>query len=104
VQHNPKLPPGKDAVRAFASSLPDTLRYEPGHDRRRERPRDDPRIVLRHDRKPVVAVGIFRLKDGLIVVIVLVLAAGHPVRIAYFFRPGTPASDPPWWSGLTPFM
>jgi predicted SnoaL-like aldol condensation-catalyzing enzyme len=66
VQHNPAIPEGKDGLRAFAGSLPGTVRYEPGAILA------EGDMVMVHGRysgateTPLLAVDIFRFEDGLV--------------------------------------
>ena len=63
-QHNPTIGNGVAALRALAAKLPPTLRYEPGMIV------EDGSIVMIHGRyvgwseKPLVAVDIFRVREG----------------------------------------
>lgn len=67
IQHNPKIPNGRDAIPALISQLPAGFRYEPGMIIA------EGDLVMIHGRytgwapKPVVAVDIFRVVDGKLV-------------------------------------
>jgi predicted SnoaL-like aldol condensation-catalyzing enzyme len=67
AQHNPTIPGGRDGLRSYAASLPDTLRYEPGAIVA------EGDIVMVHGRysgateRPLLAVDIFRFEDDLVV-------------------------------------
>ena len=67
IQHNPKIPNGRDAITALISQLPAGFRYEPGMIVA------EGDLVMIHGRytdwapKPVVAVDIFRVVDGKLV-------------------------------------
>jgi predicted SnoaL-like aldol condensation-catalyzing enzyme len=67
IQHNPTIPPARAGLRAFADSLPDSTRYEPGVILA------EGDLVMVHGRysgateTPLLAVDIFRFEDGLVV-------------------------------------
>jgi predicted SnoaL-like aldol condensation-catalyzing enzyme len=67
IQHNPKIPNGRDAIPALVSQLPAGFRYEPGMIVA------EGDVVMIHGRytgwapKPMVAVDIFRVLDGKLV-------------------------------------
>jgi predicted SnoaL-like aldol condensation-catalyzing enzyme len=67
AQHNPTIPGGRDGLRTYAASLPDTLRYESGTIV------SEGDTVMVHGRysgateRPLLAVDIFRFQDGLVV-------------------------------------
>lgn len=67
AQHNPTIPAGRDGLRSFAASLPDTVRYEPGAIIA------DGNVVMVHGRysgatdQPLLAVDIFHFHDGQVV-------------------------------------
>jgi predicted SnoaL-like aldol condensation-catalyzing enzyme len=64
AQHNPQIPGGRDGLRGFAASLPDTVRYEPGAILA------EGDLVMVHGRysgateQPLLAVDIFQFHDG----------------------------------------
>lgn len=64
IQHNPKIPNGRDAIPALISQLPAGFQYEPGMIVA------EGDLVMIHGRytgwgpKPLVAVDIFRVVDG----------------------------------------
>ena len=67
VQHNPAIPNGPAAIQALIPTLPADFRYEPGM------ATASGDLVMVHGRytgwgpKPLVAVDIFRVKDGKVV-------------------------------------
>ena len=67
IQHNPKIPNGRDAIPALISQLPAGFRYEPGMIVA------EGDLVMIHGRytgwapKPMVAVDIFRVVDNKLV-------------------------------------
>ncbi len=66
VQHNPLIPNGRDAIPAMIAALPSDFSYTPGM------VAADGSIVMIHGRyvgwgpKPMVAVDIFRIENGLL--------------------------------------
>jgi predicted SnoaL-like aldol condensation-catalyzing enzyme len=67
AQHNPMIPGGRDGLRDFVASLPDTVRYEPGLIVA------EGDLVVAYSRysgmtdKPLLSVDIFRFENGLAV-------------------------------------
>jgi predicted SnoaL-like aldol condensation-catalyzing enzyme len=67
IQHNPKVPNGRDAIPALISQLTKGFRYEPGMIIAEDN------LVMIHGRytgwgpKPMVGVDIFRVVDGKLV-------------------------------------
>jgi len=64
IQHNPRIGNGREALKALFASMPPNFKYEPGLIL------EDGDFVMVHGRytgfgpKPVIAVDIFRIKDG----------------------------------------